>query len=173
MSDEPITAAWLERYTTWYLDRWSTTTSGLRRVLKRKLRERGGDESLIDAELDRLVRLGWLNDERFAEERARAQHRRGQSAFRIRSGLLRAGISAEAMQDALSARTEAADPDQEAALTYARKRGLGPWRKVPLDDDRRKKEIGRMVRAGFPYALAVRIVDNHTDLSEFSTSDTP
>lgn len=165
MSDEPITAAWLERYTAWYLDRWSTTAAGLRRVLARKLRERGGEEALIDIEIARLVRLGWVDDERFAEQRARAQHRRGRSGRRIRTDLLRAGVEPEVVQDALSARTEHEDPEQEAARTYARKRGLGPWRKVPLDPERRKKEMGRMIRAGFPYPVAARIVDASPDPS--------
>jgi regulatory protein len=156
---QPITAAWLERYTTWYLEHWSTTTAGLRRVLRRKFRERGGDEALIEVEITRLVRLGWLNDERFAEARAAAQHRRGVSSRRIRGGLARAGLAEDVVNQALAARSESEDPDREAAWKWARKRSLGPFRRVPLDPDRRRKEIARFVRAGFPFQIAQEIVD--------------
>jgi regulatory protein len=171
MADAPITAQWLERYTAWYLDRWPTTTSRLRRVLLRKLRERGGEEALIEAEIDRLVRIGWLNDERFAESRARAQHRRGLSQQRIRSGLLRSGVEREVIDDALAARSESEDPEREAALNWARKRGLGRFRKVPLDPERRKKELGRLVRAGFSFGLAARIVDDPGDTPQDGAFD--
>ena len=63
----------------------------------------------------------------------------------------------------MSARSET-DPDWQAALNYARRRRLGPWRRTNKDQVIMKKELAAMARAGFSYNLANKIID--ADISD-------
>ena len=165
-----ISAAYLQRVTTHYLERYVSSRGNLRRLLMQRVRraaEHHGDdvadgERLVDEELDRLERIGLLDDSRYATDKARAMHRRGAGTRKIRAALQTKGVSAETIDAALGALSDG-DPDLEAAWTFARKRRLGPWRRVPLDDDRRRKELARMGRAGFSFGLARRVIDAQPD----------
>ncbi len=168
-----ITAAYLQRVTTHYLERYVSSRANLRRLLMERVTRSAahhGDDveqgaRLVDTELDRLERVGLLNDDRYAADKARAMARRGAGARKIRAALGAKGVPRDGVDAALEALAEEAegDPELEAARTFARKRGLGPWRRVPLDDDRRRKELARMGRAGFSFELARRIVDAECD----------
>ena len=50
------------------------------------------------------------------------------------------------------------DPEQElaAALIHARKRRLGPWRKLDPTPELRRRELANLARAGFQSAVAGR-----------------
>lgn len=163
---KPITAGYLEAVTGYYLERYATSSAHLRRLLvqraQRSVAFHDGDlaeaVALVDAEIARLQRLGLLDDERYAADRARALHRRGSGARRIRAALASKGLGANQIDAALG---EVPD-DWQAALTYARKRKLGPWRTAPLDPARRAKELGRLGRAGFSWDIARRLVELST-----------
>lgn len=160
---KPITAGYLEAVTGFYLERYATTSAHLRRLLMQRARRsvafHGGDlaeaTALVDAEIARLQRLRLLDDARYATDRARALHRRGGGSRRIRAVLASKGLSQEQIEAAL----DDVPDDWHAALTYARKRRLGPWRTGPLDPDRRAKELGRLGRAGFSWEVARRVVE--------------
>ena len=51
------------------------------------------------------------------------------------------------------------DWEEEAALSYARRRRLGPFR-MPYDDswERRQKDLAAMARAGFGFGLSKKIL---------------
>lgn len=159
----PITAGYLEAVTGFYLERYATSSAHLRRLLLQRARRsvafHGGDlaeaTALVDAEIARLQRLRLLDDARYAADRARALHRRGGGARKIRAALASKGLTAEQIDAAL----DDVPDDWQAALTYARKRRLGPWRGVPLDPARRTRELGRLGRAGFSWEVARRVVD--------------
>ncbi len=170
-----ITGPYLQRVTAHYLERYSSNRAHLARLLDRRVersaRHHAADPAELDAlreegralvreELDRLEQIGLIDDDRFAADRAAAMHRRGASARRIRAALAARGLPSEVVDAALDALADdEADPELRAAATYARKRGLGPWRRAPDTDERRRKELGRLARAGFPFALARRVVD--------------
>lgn len=159
-----ITALYLERVTTWYLERHATSASHLRRLLMQRVRrsaaEHGTDpaegEALVDAEIVRLVGIRLLDDERYAADKARSLRRKGASTSKVRAALRSKGV-AQATVDAVP--SEDVDPDWTAACVWARKRRVGPWRAGPADPDLRKKELARLGRAGFSWAVARRIVD--------------
>jgi regulatory protein len=164
----PLTAESVQRITHRYLERYFTTAHHLRRLLMRRARasiEAHGGEldelvALIDAEIERLVASGALDDRQFAEGRARSMNRRGVASGRIRSALAGKGVDGETAGEAVAAlRDHAEDPDWEAAQTWSRKRRIGPWRVGPLTLEVRQRELARLGRAGFSYALARRIVD--------------
>lgn len=46
-----------------------------------------------------------------------------------------------------------------ACCRYARRRGLGPFRRSGAAERSREKQLQAIVRAGFAYRLAVRLVD--------------
>lgn len=175
-----ISASYLQAVTARYLERYATTRAHLRRLLMQRVQRarahhgeayvRGqvteaddgplaAGAALVDAELTRLQELGWLDDRRFATDRARALHRRGTGIRAIRAALRNKGVPADIIDEVVAALSEGGDPDWEAALTYARKRRLGPWRQVELDVDRRRKELGKLGRAGFSWDVARRVVD--------------
>jgi len=168
-SPRRITAAYLARVTAHYLERYATSRENLRRLLlKRVHRSAVFHEAdpepwiaLVDEELDRLERIGLVDDDLYARDKARALHRRGSGSRKIRFALQQKGLSSDVIDDALAELHdgEHGDPDFAAACTYARKRSLGPWRRAALDEDRRRKELGRLARAGFSFDLARRIVD--------------
>ena len=60
---------------------------------------------------------------------------------------------------------EAADPDLAAALAFARRRRLGPFRPQGERAARRLKDLAALARQGFAADLARRIVDAE-DLEE-------
>jgi regulatory protein len=152
-----------------YLARYTATSQQLRRVMVRRIDRsiayHGGDREQALEELERLVvrlsEAGYLDDVRYARARAEDLHRRGTSMRAIRAKLRQKGLSSDEIEGALGHLSEESeDPDLVAAVAYARRRRLGPFRleEVP-DKARRRREFGALARAGFPAGLARRIID--------------
>lgn len=166
-----ITAVYLARVTGHYLERYATTRANLRRLLGQRVRRSAAhhDEpvppwmKLVDSELDRLERLGLVDDHKFCEDRARRLWRRGTSLRVIRQRLRQKGASGECIDAALDALAAGLDVDPEliAAAQWARKRGLGPWNlKGPeVDREVRRKHLAKFGRAGFSYDIARAVLD--------------
>lgn len=159
-----ITQASIQAWTGRYLERYATSSAHLRRLLVQRV-ERSvafhGDDlaeklKLVDEELARLQRLGLVDDARFARDRARLLHRRGQGRRRIQAALFAKGLSEEHVAAALA---ELGGTELEAAQIYARKRRLGRWRTAPLDAASRQKELGKLARAGFSWEVARQVVE--------------
>lgn len=90
---------------------------------------------------------------------ARTQQLRGGSTSKIRGALAAKGLGGEVATEAIRAlRDDSADPEWDAALTWARKRRLGPWRVGEASREDISKELAKMGRAGFPYELSRRVV---------------
>lgn len=162
-----ITAARLERAAVAYLERYSSSTANLRRVLERRIvkvtRLRGEDPvnalALIDPLIDTLRRSGLLDDRIYAGGKVAALRRRGHSARLIEVKLTLKGVDRDLAHAAIDA-----DPtdDGEAARRLARKRRLGPWRQGDRRD-KRDRDIAVLARAGFPLALARAVIDGDAD----------
>lgn len=149
-----------------YVARFATSAGRLEDYLRRKLRERGwaGEgtgEAKVAAIVERHVELGYIDDESYARMKTGSLLRRGLGQRRIAQALGQAGIDedirAEVMPDEAAAR--------EAALAYARRRGLGPFSRRAMSDDpaerraRREKEIAAMLRAGHAMGAARAILE--------------
>ena len=161
----PVSPETLVRMASHYLARYSASTSRLREVLERKIRRRcelrelplpeaGEVRGLIDATVERLTRVGLVDDAAYARGRAAALARKGWPAWRIRTELQRQDIDT-----AQASVAEAVDLDEDAqARRLAQRKRLGPYRpgeRTPYRD----KDIRSLVRAGFPVGLAKRVVD--------------
>lgn len=161
-----VDGALLERWALDHLGRFASSAENLRRVLLRRARKRLGEDrdaasraaALIDALVARYRETGLVDDAAYAAGRARAGLRRGQSLATIRAGLAAKGVGADEAAAALAAlRAAADDPDPEiaAALAFARRRRLGPYRRAPAV---RERELGAFARAGFGRAEAEAVL---------------
>jgi regulatory protein len=151
-----LDAAALDRMALRYVERFATTRARLVSYLVRKIRERGwqGDAADPAALADKLVGLGYIDDRAFGEARASAMARRGLGKRRVAGVFHQVGIGsedAEALAPAIEARA------LDAALTFARKRRIGPFASVAPDRPQREKQIAAMIRGGHDFTLARRI----------------
>jgi regulatory protein len=56
-------------------------------------------------------------------------------------------------------RDEMAEPDLAAALTFARRRRLGPYRSAANRVEHRERDLAALGRQGFPYEVARRVIE--------------
>lgn len=163
-----LDAAALERAAIDYLARYAASRQGVARILERRI-ARAQRRGAIDAETARatartviegLAARGLLDDGRFAEGRARSLLGRGRSTAAIRAALRDKGVDAADTERALATLTdETPDPELAAAIALARRRRLGPFAPPAVRHARRDKDLGVMARAGFPRAVACRVID--------------
>lgn len=166
------TPQYLENAALHYLERFATSEENFRRVLMRKVersaRHHGTDRdegaAVIDGLVMRYRRSGLLDDAAYAQARADSLFRRGTSPRMIRLKLLEKGIGADLVDEALAALAEeAGDPTFAAAVTYARRRRLGPYGDpARRDDARRERELAALARAGFDYDTARTVIEAET-----------
>jgi regulatory protein len=174
---KPVTHDSLEKAAIHYLERFSSSVAGVRRVLRNKLRRAGHDEvgaegfdgnAAIEAVIAKLVRAGLLDDARFAAFRAGALARRGVSLFVIRRDLKTRGVAPSLIEAAVAElRDEAGgsgdEADRLAALALARRRRLGPYRPEGQRAAFRHKDLAALGRAGFALEIARSVVDGEQD----------
>ncbi|WP_082006268.1 regulatory protein RecX [Sphingomonas sp. ERG5] len=146
----------LERLALRYVERFSTTRARLAEYLTRKIRARGWEGNSADpvAIAERMAELGYIDDRAFGEARASAMARRGLGKRRVTGAFRQAGIEEEdaaALVPAIEARA------LEAALTFARRKRIGPYAQGEADRPLREKQIAAMIRGGHDFTLSRRI----------------
>jgi len=164
------TPARLRRQVAHYLERYATTEAHLRRLFRRRIHRaathHGDDpaegEAMLDAEIERVVRLGLVDDVLYATDRARRLVRQGNGPRKVRAKLAAKGVPSGLVDQALDAvADELGDPARTAVVRYARRRRLGPYASGgPHDVDERRKQLAKLARAGFSYDVARRVVDS-------------
>ena len=155
----PLTAEKLEETALNYVGRFATSRAKLLSYLKRKLRERGWSgegEPPLDALIERLARLGYVDDRAFALSKARSLASRGYGERRVAQALTIAGIDDEDRGDA---RDFAEAGAVEAALRFARRRSVGPFAASHPEPAERERALAAMIRAGHRFALAKAIMN--------------
>jgi regulatory protein len=174
------TALYLENSALYHMERFSSSADNLRRIMmakvERSARFHGTDREEGAAQVEdiiaRFLSSSLLDDEVYATAKARSLHRRGASSRVIHTKLGAKGVDKSAIQKALTA-LEREDPDPEftAAVTFARRRHIGPFRRsprsaiAPKDHKAREKELASMGRAGFCFDMARRIIDAESEES--------
>lgn len=157
-----------------HLSRFAVTEAGLVRVLDRRidrwvrraaLEGMDTDAAALSRRAARevaaaLVQSGVVDDQAFADARARRLTRAGRSRRAVQAHLAAKGVAAPLVQAALPDE----DAELSAALAYACRRRLGPFRIASAepgpddpdapDLDRMRRELGAMARAGFPQPVA-------------------
>jgi regulatory protein len=151
-----------------YLARYAASRDQLRRVLTRRVirAERLGEVDreaaarAIEAALDRLTEQKLLDDQRFAESRARSLVARGRSRRAVSAALQARGVDPQAIAAALAnAEYEHGASDWRAACALARRRRLGPYRLAAERKPRRDRDLAALLRAGFDMEIARRVID--------------
>ncbi|HET9428337.1 MAG TPA: RecX family transcriptional regulator [Allosphingosinicella sp.] len=157
MSRPPLDAEALERSALHYVGRYASTRAKLAAFLRRKLRERGWEgigEPPVDALIERMARLGYVDDRAFATARAASLGRRGYGERRVGEAIRAAGVDAA---DGQEAQEMARDNAWSAALRFAERRRIGPFAAAEAARPEREKAIAAMLRAGHPLDLSRRI----------------
>lgn len=152
----PLDGPSLERLALRYVERFATTRVKLVTYLNGKIRQRGFDGNPPDttAIADRFAAAGYINDRAFGEAKARAMARRGLGDRRVAVALRYAGLNND---DSAALAPAIADRATEAAITFARKRRIGPFADQPADRLTQEKHIAAMIRGGHDFGLARRI----------------
>ncbi|MGE0657930.1 MAG: regulatory protein RecX [Reyranellaceae bacterium] len=172
-----VTAKSLENAALHYLQRFSSSSANLRRVLLRRI-ERArraeaavadGAEAAIDGIVEKFQRLKLIDDAAYAAGKAISLRRRGSSRRTIGGKLRLAGIEADQIDSAIEAADEELAPAQtsddgpnaelRAALRLAERRRLGPYRPAAERDERRTRDLAALARAGFGYDIARRVIE--------------
>jgi regulatory protein len=164
----------LENAALYYLGRFATSSENLRRVLMRRVdraakhhdTDRQACAKMIDQLIKKFLENGFLDDLAYARAQGASMNRRGKSTRAIQSWLRQRFVPADIVEATITALTkELGEPDLAAAIAYARKRRLGPYRRVERTPDSLDQELAALARSGFSYGLARRIVDA-TDIEE-------
>lgn len=168
----PISKTTLENAALHYLERYSSSAENLRRVLLRRVERAAqfyGDDpaagkGLVDALVARYEAAGLLDDRQYAAAKTRSLVRRGKSVWAIRRQLAQRGVGDDIIDVALEDLTaetgeESGSTDLAAAIAYARRRHLGPYRPVETRALHRSRDLAALGRAGFPWDIACVVVD--------------
>lgn len=175
-SRRPADSAYLEKAALFYLQRFATSRAHLATVLARKVERRGLPEGTSKAEADtwiqavveRMAELGYVDDEVYARARARTLLNRGKPQRVVRRALADKGIAEPLIDTVMTEMAEEmAAPDLCAAIRYVRRRRLGPARpphrrpEAGTEDGHRQfqKDLAAMARAGFSYDTAKTVLD--------------
>ena len=150
-----------------YLQRFPTSTANFRRVMLRKIdkscnahpeQEPAACAMLLDSVQATFQRMGLLDDEQYLTGIVTSLRRRGLSASAITVKLAAKGLTRDVVADALSQNANDAmhDPEFAAAFKFARRKRIGPFRRI--DTTAPEKELAAMGRAGFSFDIAQQIL---------------
>ena len=164
----PATPASLERAALHYLARYATSAENLRRVLQRRVEksarfcgtDRQEGSAQIEAILAKLTAVRLLDDAAYARARAITLFRRGLPRRGIKAMLHAKGVAGAHIDEALAAvEAETGDPDLAAALAYARRRRIGPYRPESERGRSRHRDLAALSRRGFDVDTVRRVID--------------
>ena len=156
-----------------YLGRYAASQHRLGEVLARfalrKLDKHDSEEIAfaISATLKRCQKLGYLNDDAFAQNQARSHRQQGRSKLGIRQRLRQHRLDDAIIDAALHAADQrSANGELLAACRFARRRRLGPFDRQQYDDEkdrqavrqRQHRQLGSLARAGFTMAVSRTVI---------------
>lgn len=159
-----------------YVQRYGGSRARLQQVLTRRVDRslRYHDElaklpeatAWVQEVVEDLCTQGICDERRQARAEAIAQSLLGRPARMIRQRLRMKGFESATIDEALGALrpdadacNEAPDPDWVACCRFARRRGLGPFHRRPDRPRDPQRELGALMRAGFGYGYAKRVLE--------------
>ena len=159
----PLDDARLAELALGYAARYATTAAKLATYLRRKLRERGWADTATEPDVAgvvaRLVELSYVDDRAWGAARARALSARGLGQRRVAQALHAAGVGGDDAAEAMALPDEDRDAAAlAAAITFARRRRLGPFGPGGGDPDARRRAMAAMARAGHAFEVARRVL---------------
>ena len=157
-----------------YLEKYSPSKQQLKvYLLKKYLTKIKGTKSkkevtlIIDEIISKLEKNKFLNDEMYADSKARMFLRRGYSLNKINQSLRNKGIQDEYVKKSINKIKEnEIEPDFVSALKLCKRRRIGPLRPESNRELFYKKDMGILARGGFSFDLSKRVLD--LDVVEFN-----
>lgn len=139
-----------------YLERFEAPAERVRKVLKDRARLHNAlnpdVEHMIDDVVGTLQHARIIDDARYAEMRAQSLARRGKGNRLIKQDLAARGVASPIADTAIE---EGEWTERQAAITFARRKRLGPFRTgraleawTQERDKQRQKEMAALLRAG-------------------------
>ena len=120
--------------------------------------------NLIDVVLSDLEKSKFINDKFYSNSKAKSMVQRGNSINKIRSYLIRKGISSQYINETVQKiEEENSDQDFFSAIKICKKKRIGPAR---VEDNRvlfYKKDISLLARNGFTYEISKKVMDIKKD----------
>ena len=181
----PVQSEVLEQAAVFYLARYAASRQRVRRYLvgqfhkqqRKNAHKRAGEQSeepsdpdeMISSILDHLEDLGYLDDQRFAEDRYHVLHERGLSRIFMQQKLLADGLGYDLVDRLLAAHKE--EHELAAARNYAKRRQFGIYRQnvTPEEEEDFKqgqRELQSLVRRGFSMDIARAALSTGPDMPE-------
>jgi regulatory protein len=171
----PLTPERLHELAMRYVARYAASQGMLRKVLMRHLQKAQFlDPSLdkepvvtnIDAVVTRFAAKGWVDDTGLATRMVEGGRIAGLSRQKIVQKLQLKGITSAMIKTVMAQGEESADEiEWKSALVFAKKKSLGAYRKGKgkVDEDVKRKEMGKICRAGFSPSIARKITGASID----------
>lgn len=170
---KPMTRSLLRQLAENYVGRFGGPSSNLRRVLLRHAQKDGTDGKAwlpeIEAIIADFLQTGALDDAKYAEHAARVLTGRGMAPRMVQFRLRQKGIQSADVDHALQELGDPRQAEREAALKYAKRRRLGPFRPQEQRKEKRQKDAAAMARAGFAMGVIFKILDAKSpeDMDDF------
>lgn len=160
-----ITPQRLKNIALYYLKRFDSSVENLRQVLRRRVKTYAKTNPEFDIHnandwiekiLEDFVRIGYLDDYRFAEMKIRGYLAAGKPERYIVPKLKQKGISERTISEIMQ--NQEYDAFQ-MALKLAEKKKIGPYRTPETRREFRQKDMGTLVRAGFDYDVVTDVLN--------------
>ncbi len=169
-----MTKTRLQNIALYYLERFDSSASNLRKVLEQRLLKYSyevPDFNLAEAKnwIDEIIayceKYGYINDNRYAETKINNYLLAGKPARYIKQKMQQKGIDDNVVDRILQ---NSNIDETQLALNFASKKKIGPFRTdIETQKQYRQKDLGTLVRAGFSYDVAKEIIfaENIDDFS--------
>ena len=149
-----------------YLSKYASTEEKLRQTLAKYCKRKWPQATSQDSEehIKETVKWcsknGYVNDYDYMIMKINSGRLKGQSATLIKQKLLQAGLSKNIVLKAFKEDENHFENEFKAALIMAKKKRIGPFSLKPIDDkSERRRQIARLVRAGFNYEICKNVFD--------------
>lgn len=167
-----ITEKRLYNIALYYLSRYEATTGKVRDVLNRRLMtaERRGDEvpdeapAWIEKVISQMVELGYIDNNRYAQNTFRRLTESGKSVRSIAYKLKQAGLEEDILSGLIDEQEmTSGELDLASALKLVKKRKLGIYRPQSQRAEYAQKDLAVLGRAGFSYEIAQKALKGEED----------
>ena len=153
-----------------YLEKYSPSKQQLKiYLLKKYLTKIKGTKSkkevsaIIDEIVKNLEQNKIVNDELYADSKARMFLRRGYSLNKIHQSLVNKGIDSKYIKQSIDKiKDDKIEPDFVSALKLCKRRRIGPLRPEANRELYYKKDMGILARGGFSFDLSKRVLNLET-----------
>lgn len=183
-----ITPNYLNNAGMFYLKRYSASVSHFKKIMARKIdkscayhedQDRKDCLNMLDTLVEKFLRLGLLDDERYTKTKVISYRRKGYGERAIKKRLWQKGVDSDLVDDVISQTDEDRGfSEYLSALRYMQRRRLGCFRKITLTDlskegcyKYKQKELASLARAGFSFAIAKKALDTDKEKARSMIQD--